>query len=66
NYIKITVDQIVLADAFSAVTVKLYSADGSVYGTGTDSVESYVARTGATDINEAILKFAFAAKEYLV
>ena len=65
SYIKITVDQIVLADAFSAVTVKLYNADGSVYGTGTDSVESYVARTGNTAINEAIMKFAYSAREYL-
>ena len=65
SYIKVTVDKIVLADAFSPVTVTLYNADGTVYGTGTDSVESYVARTGNSAINESIMKFAFSAREYL-
>ena len=62
---KIAVDQMVLADAFSPITVTVYNADGSVHGSATDSVESYVARIGKTAINEAIMKFAYSAKAYL-
>ena len=65
SYIKIVVDQIVLSDAFCPVSVVLYNADGSVYGYGTDSVESYVARAAQADLNDAILKFARSAQIYL-
>jgi len=58
------VDKIVLADAFSLVTVTVYNADGSVYGTGSDSVESYAARV-SSELNTAIMKFASSAKTYL-
>ena len=61
----VVVDDIVLADAFSLVTVTVYNADGTVHGSMTDSVESYVARVGATDLNGAIMKFAYSAREYL-
>jgi len=60
----VVIDEIVLADAFSLVTVTVYNADGTVYGTGSDSVESYAART-KSDLNVAIMKFAHAAKAYL-
>ena len=65
SYIKITVDQIVLADAFCTVTVTLYNADNTVYGVGSDSVESYVARAGNAALYETIVKFAYSAKAYL-
>jgi len=47
------------------VTVTVYDADGNVHGTATDSVESYIARTGDNALNEAIMKFAYSAREYL-
>lgn len=58
-------DDVVLADAFSTVTATIYDANGNVVGSGTDSVESYIARTGDNALNEAIMKFAFSAKQYL-
>lgn len=63
-YIAIKITDIVLADAFSPVTVTLYNADGSVYGEGTDSVESYAARVN-NDLTGAIMRFAKAAFRYL-
>ena len=61
------VDQLAVADARSVlVTVTCYDADGNVYGSVTDSVESYVARTGPwTEINQAILKLSGSAWTYL-
>ena len=50
------------ATVFAAVTV--YNADGTVHGTATDSVESYIARNAVSDLNEAIMKFAASAKVY--
>ena len=43
----------------------IYDGDGNVVGSGTDSVESYIARTGDSALNEAIMKFASSAKAYL-
>ena len=62
---KVAIDEIVLADAFSPVTVTVCDADGNVHGTATDSVESYVARNSGIDLNDAIMKFAYSAREYL-
>ena len=67
---KIVVDDVVLADAKQLVTVTLYDADGTVYGTGIDSVESYVARaeSNSTDtygLYANIMKFATSAYNYL-
>ena len=60
------VDQIVVADARQLVTVTVYDANGSVYGTATDSLESCVARASASDtIYQAIMKFADSAYNYL-
>jgi hypothetical protein len=62
---KIVVDDIVLADAFSVVTATVYDANGNVHGSMTDSIESYVARAKETALNEAIMKFAASARDYL-
>jgi 2-methylisocitrate lyase-like PEP mutase family enzyme len=67
---RFTVNQVVVADARQLVTVTVYNADGSVYGTCTDSVESYVARARDAQANglalyEAIIKFADSAYTYL-
>ena len=65
---KVTVNQVVLADAKCPVTVTVYK-NGELYGSCVESVESYIARnltneaTGA--INMAIMKFATSAKAYL-
>ena len=61
---KVVVDEIVLADAFSPVTVTVYNADGTVHGTATDSVESYVARSGDDALYSSIMKFASSARAY--
>ena len=68
---KIVVDDVVLADAKTLVTVTLYSADGTVFGAGTDSVESYVARAeenGADTygLYANIMKFAASAYNYII
>ena len=60
----VVVDDIVLAESFNLVTVTVYNADGTVHGTVTDSVESYIARSAASDLSEAIMKFAASAKAY--
>ncbi len=67
---RVVVDDIVLADAKQMVTVTVYDADGSVYGSGTDSVESYVARAEANNADTYglyanIMKFATSAHNYL-
>ncbi len=59
----VAVDEIVLADAFSPVTVTVYDGK-TVHGTATDSVESYVARAEGSDLYETIIKFATSAKNY--
>ncbi|MBQ9968679.1 MAG: hypothetical protein IJO88_08155 [Oscillospiraceae bacterium] len=66
---RVTVDQVVLADARQDVSVKVYAADGSLYGETVDSVESYVARTVGTDmdaLSAAVMKFSDAARVYLL
>ena len=62
----IEVNQIVAADGRIPVTVTVYDADGNVYGTATDSMESYIARMGTTDpLYAAIMMFSDAAYAYL-
>ena len=68
---KIVVDDVVLADAKQLVTVTLYNADGSVFGTGSDSVESYVARAESNNADTYglyanIMKFATSAYNYII
>ena len=57
----------VLADAKQVVNVTAYK-DGAVYGTCSESVESYIARqsSGALkDLGTAIMKFSTSAYNYL-
>ena len=62
----IEVNQIVAADGRIPVTVTVYDADGNVYGSATDSMESYIARMGTTDpLYAAIMMFSDAAYAYL-
>ena len=62
----IEVNQIVAADGRIPVTVTVYDANGNVYGTATDSMESYIARMGTTDpLYAAIMMFSDAAYAYL-
>ena len=68
---KIVVDDVVLADAKQLVTVTLYNADGTVFGAGTDSVESYVARAESNNADTYglyanIMKFATSAYNYII
>ena len=62
----IEVNQIVAADGRIPVTVTVYDANGNVYGSATDSMESYIARMGTTDpLYAAIMMFSDAAYAYL-
>ena len=62
----IVIDQIVVADGRMPVTVTVYNADGTVYGSATDSMASYIARmTGADALYENIMKFSDSAYAYL-
>jgi hypothetical protein len=55
---------LVYADARALVDVTLYNADGTVYGTATDSIESCALRSNA-DVFVALMKFADSAREHL-
>lgn len=60
-----TLDQVVVADARRPVTVTVRGSDGSEFGTVTDSIESYLARSGdGSTLYEAILKFSDSAYAY--
>ncbi|MBP3633510.1 MAG: leucine-rich repeat protein [Oscillospiraceae bacterium] len=67
---KVTVDDIVLADASCLVTVEVYEEGAETpFASCTDSVESYANRGAATasaPLYEAIMKFATSAKAYLL
>ena len=68
---KIVVDDVVLADAKTLVTVTLYNADGTVFGVNSDSVESYVARAESNNADTYglyanIMKFAASAYNYII
>jgi len=58
---------LVYADARNVVEITVYTADGTVYGTATDSIEGYVQRNakGETDVSMELMKFADSAKAYL-
>jgi hypothetical protein len=48
------------------VTVTVYDANGNVYGTATDSLESYLARMSTgNNLYASIMKFSDAAYAYL-
>jgi len=58
---------LVYADARNVVEITVYNADGTVYGTATDSIEGYAKRnvTDPDDVVMALMKFADSAKAYL-
>jgi len=58
---------LVYADARNTVMITVYNADGTVYGTATDSIEGYVQRNAKsdTDVSMELMKFADSAKAYL-
>ena len=63
----VSIDQIVVADARRPITVTVYDTNGQVYGTATDSIESYVARmtSGGDPLYEMVIKFADSAYAYM-
>ena len=60
----VELSQLVYADARTMVEVTVYNADGTVYGTATDSIESCCVRSGG-DLFVALMKFADSAKAHL-
>ena len=62
----IVIDQIVVADGRMPITVTVYNANGTVYGSATDSMASYIARMSNADaLYECIMKFSDSAHAYL-
>ena len=62
----INITQIAVADGRIPVTVTVYNADGTVYGSATDSMASYIARMSNADaLYENIMKFSDSAFAYL-
>ena len=62
----INITQIAVADGRIPVTVTVYNADGTVYGSATDSMASYIARMSNADaLYECIMKFSDSAFAYL-
>ena len=62
----VKVDKTVLGDSFEPVTVKVYNADGTLFGECTDSVESYISRVTARELYTCIAKFAYSGREYML
>lgn len=59
GYLGVAIENMVAADARCPITVTVYNADGSVYGTATDSIESYAARiTKNPEQYQEVMKFA--------
>ena len=57
--------ELVCADARALVTFTVYNADGTVYATASDSIESYVARNLDIEAAVMLMKFTDSAKSYL-
>ena len=60
----VELSKLVYADARCMVNVTVYNADGTVYGTATDSIESCANRSNG-DLFVELMKFADSAKAYL-
>lgn len=61
----VELSELVYADARQQAQVTVYNADGSVYGTASDSIEGYIQRnTKGDDVFAALMKFADAAYNY--
>lgn len=62
----VELSKLVYADARCLVNVTIYNADGTVYGTASDSIESCCQRsTTGNDVFLSLMKFADSAKIYL-
>ncbi len=61
----IILTKLVVADARQLVTVTFYNADGTVFKTYEESIESYVARNSSTQLLLDFMKFADSAHAYL-
>lgn len=61
----VELNALVYADARSPVTVKVYTGNGALVAEATDSIESYVNRSGNTELFAALMRFADSAKAYL-
>ena len=62
----IAVNQVVAADGRQPITVTVYDANGNVYGSATDSMESYLARMGTSKaLYASIMMFSDSAYTYL-
>ena len=69
NLCRVRVDQIVLADARQVVSVEIYNADGTLFGSAKDSVESYIKRgenSAHVYLFESVMTFADSAYDYLL
>jgi hypothetical protein len=56
----------VVADGRMPIKVTVYNANGTVYGSATDSMASYISRMSNSDtLYENIMKFSDAAYAYL-
>ena len=60
----VELSKLVYADARCMVSVTVYNADGTVYGTATDSIESCAYRSSG-DLFVELMKFADSARAYL-
>jgi hypothetical protein len=62
----INITQIAVADGRMPITVTVYNPNGTVYGTATDSMASYIARmSNADSLYENIMMFSDSAFSYL-
>ena len=62
----INITQVAVADGRMPNTVTVYNADGTVYGSATDSMASYIARmSNADSLYGSIMKFSDSAYAYL-
>ncbi len=64
DYIVVDVTSLAVADMNQFVEITLYNADGSVYGSFTTSVGSYVVDNSNNTAAVALAKFATSAKNY--
>ena len=62
--IGVELSALVYADARALAEITIYNADGTVYGTASDSIESCCARSTG-DVFSALMKFADSARKHL-
>ena len=65
KYTSVKVNTVRLSDGDTLINVTLYNADGTVCGTGSDSVDGYAARmTRGDDLYEMVARLTASAKAY--